>query len=1011
MKNTMYKKKIKSCILRYMIVIIGVILLTLMTSCTIFDFGDKDQVLYVPSLNPNSPIRLEKVAFDYTNPTTGEWAVYYDETVNMAVNAEETFYIVIDYLNKSALSINNVVVTDSENGRVTYTSKEFADSSTPLQTRIPIAIKDTASKTITYKVEKIHFNYNSQVIAMKMDNVDIPELKINLNPKFKLVIDNQNGSGTVTVDMNYKDSLNKVLPAVTGNADDPDAPKKEGGWVFIGYYTKPKGLGEQVKSTDKYYFWKNVTLYAHYDRLFTFTVKSASEYGMAPIKDTYIDPITNIVTEKTYDRFAIITRKTNTGDLQTTLNLLDTIIDDSGRECAIVEIGDGAFSNTRLVNTVVIGKYVVRIGRNAFNGSRMDRVVFPDNGRLEIIDEKAFYGTVNLGKSSILPFTLPRTVKYLGDRCFESSAWAYMVPEGDTFARNTLTIYPNIEHIGDWCFVGSQFEGVEFAPGVKFRHDAVKGQKYVETINGQQVEAPSDYYLGWCLFKSSPNIKRFRTRASEGKSDGLQYVSPGMFDLLSANSDKDAGLVSVELAEGLVKIGRAAFYWQKKLKGITLPDTLQDICSENARFGPNETFGTSKEKSEYGAFESCETLSTVTFGLNSQLKVLGANAFRNNRALRSISFETKVFEQFGDAPFQGCDLLTEVYFKFDGSIPAPRPINDYKRGALSLRKEGADFFYPVMPFKVFVPGSAVDGFRVKLAEYASDESKKTMQVFATEMIKEIRDGDNRIIAKMALEKVTINQIEGWNMGYFFSTSANVIVPDKYEDFNIIKIGAYAFNRDVEVVTLSQYTMEIANYAFKDCTKLRHINFGNEYDPNGVNLQLGRNSLQKIGIQAFAYTSLKYFISGVNLKLIDNEAFYSCRSLEFVDLKLSQELTFINTGAFNGCRGLRYVRLPVNLNALSDAIFANNVSLVALVVMNPNVTNFFPSANSTYFTGVSSGAITTYCASEEARQAISKANYLPSQLAGKITYNSGNPSPAPADVLPGFYSDDIAYQNT
>ena len=148
-----------------------------------------------------------------------------------------------------------------------------------------------------------------------------------------------------------------------------------------------------------------------------------------------------------------------------------------------------------------------------------------------------------------------------------------------------------------------------------------------------------------------------------------------------------------------------------------------------------------------------------------------------------------------------------------------------------------------------------------------------------------------------------------------------------------------------------------------------------------------------------------------MKLIDNEAFYSCRSLEFVDLKLSQELTFINTGAFNGCRGLRYVRLPVNLNALSDAIFANNVSLVALVVMNPNVTNFFPSANSTYFTGVSSGAITTYCASEEARQAISKANYLPSQLAGKITYNSGNPIPAPADVLPGFYSDDIAYQNT
>lgn len=987
-----------------------VLMLLTLSSCWLTE-GD-DEVIIAPQINPVSLPRVEKILADYTDyNANNERKIYSDNKSTMAVNKGDNVYFVVDLINKSGVTFNKAIISGGGVEKEIY-AKDFDSSTTPTQLRIKWEITETTSGLSKYVIKKLYYNAGSLVNSLELyeDNVTFT---LNVNPTFSLRINEQNGSNPASRQVTYKQSLEDVLSAVTNKADDTSCPRKVGGWVFKGYFTKPNGLGMQVKQEDIFYFWADTTLYAYYDRLYNFTVKTCKEYGIDPIEDVTVDPVTHLETPETYDKVAIITKKTTTGDLQNTLEIYDTIIDDEGNVLPIVEIGSGAFDNTVSLRRLVIGKFVMKICDRAFHRSNMTTITFAKDGRLTYIGDEAFYGTSKLALNQLTAMTLPETVTYLGDQCFYESGWSYSLARGDITARQTLSIYSNLTHIGDKCFVKTGFTAVEFYPGVLFRPDAVKGQNYQTGVDEDEnpVYAPSDYYLGWCLFKNCHDLTTFNTRADDGVSNGLKYVSDGMFDILTMEDKSNAGLTRVSLAEGLIKIGKGAFHYQTKLKSITLPKSLEDICSDNSINGPNGKFpGDSNEKSEYGSFEDCTSLASVFFTEGSQLKVLGCNAFRNCRLLETIRFPSKVLEKFGDAPFQGCSLLTEVYFDFDNTIPIPTPITGYKRGALTARSDGADLFYPIMSFKVFVGENVVDEFRKQLKLHASSETKKNLQVFANEMVHELKDKSGTVYAKVALEEVTVGEISGWSMGYYSSTNTVVVVPDTYNNKNIIQIGAFAFSKQVESVTLGQFTMKISDFAFKECSKLETLHFGNEYKGT-VNQEIGRNALQELGTEAFYGTAIRYFIGGTNLKTLGNEVFFSCLSLQFVDLKKCGNLKQLGTGVFNNCRGLEYVRLPENVDNIEDATFANNYELKAVVVESTTVgTSFFPKAIDTYFSGVGLNTVTVYTRSQSSCDAIANSKFLVEQLVrpGAILYSPNTfraLTPDPDEILPSLYCTD------
>ncbi|MDD4316194.1 MAG: leucine-rich repeat protein [Clostridia bacterium] len=938
-----------------------VIMLLALSSCN--PAGNEPVV--APKLDITSPPRIERINPDYFNYETNKNEVYKDteEGVVMPVTSGEKVYIVIDYVNPSNLKINKVQLT-GDGQQFEILSKDFQEGSDSNQTKIEFEI-GAGEGPATYTISKIYYNLGGQVLSMTL-NQDYVDLDVVVDPQFRLKLDFQNydartetGGESKTIDIVYDQSLSEIIPSLSNQSTHENTPTKQGGWSFRGYYTLPGGEGSPINNTASYYFWQNVTLYAYYERLYEFTLSNAT-YPITYKEDGET---------KTYTKFATITKKTSAGDAQEVLEIFDTIADDNG-VYPIVAIGDSAFDKTFTLRTLKIGKHVKTIGKYAFESSKVINVEFHPLGALEKIDERAFMGTLNLGTGTA-GFTLPATVKFLGDRCFDSSGWGKTMARGETQVGTKLIIYPEMTHIGNWCFVGTRFTEVIFMPGVKFKVDAVSGTNYTEEIGGESVTADSDYYLGWCLFKSTESIKKFSTLSDGDVANGLEIIPDGMLDIKSYGDEQNVGLTYLNLAEGLKKIGKGAFHYQKLLTSVTLPDTLEDLGGDNALNGPGQVFLNTKEKSEYGAFAECSSLATVNFkdGDGSQLKVIGASAFYNNRVLRSFEIKSKILEFYGDGPFQGCDMLTEVYFGNDNQTIVPQPLN-YQRGFPSFRDPEADFFYSMQSFKVFVNDIIVDEIRVSLLIGASDVISRSLPVYSYDMIKNFDNGKRAV-----LEEIAISGRQGWSMGYYLGEEKDIRLPDGFDGIDILKIGSYAFNADIETVQLPENIMIIAAYAFSGCKNLREVIYGN-IDP--IMGQSGRDTLQEIGNNAFFNTAITSFTGGINLKLIDKEAFYSCKELVWVDLKLCKDSGFkIDTGVFNRCSKLKYVRLPTSYNRMADATFANCTALKYMVLENSNpLSTMFGDITTQFQSGISSNFIDVYVPSEAAIDNYSGLENLP-----------------------------------
>ena len=471
--------------------------------------------------------------------------------------------------------------------------------------------------------------------------------------------------------------------------------------------------------------------------------------------------------------------------------------------------------------------------------------------------------------------------------------------------------------------------------------------------------------------------------------------------MFSHSTIPNVGLTTVVLAEGLKRIGKGAFHYQKLLTAIYLPATLEDICGDNKLNGQKNFEGTRNEKSEYGAFAECHALETVTFADNSQLKVIGCDAFYNNRKLKEIHIKSKVLEYYGDGPFRGCEKLTMVTFDFDNDEKIPEPLT-YNR----LIRKGADFFYgfsdPNQSFKVFVKDNVLEGFRESFGTYASETMQRKLPIFCEEMKVILKDELNQEIGKMYLEKTNsvLDGIEGWKLVYITVKSAEVVIPDEHDGKRIVTIGPYAVDKEVQSVRLPKFTSRIDDYAFYDCKQLSEITFG-DILPRPGGEEDGIGNLKEIGEQAFYSTAIAYFVGGHNLDTIGANAFWNCKSLVWVDLGASKIVDKLGTAAFWQCTSLKYVRLPSTFEHMADSTFAGCKALRYMVFKNdnPNSSLNVPEQHTDIFRGSAEGVITAYVPTSDAVGRYNELMNLPPQLEGSFICD-----PHKSDLKPTDFHD-------
>ena len=110
-----------------------------------------------------------------------------------------------------------------------------------------------------------------------------------------------------------------------------------------------------------------------------------------------------------------------------------------------------------------------------------------------------------------------------------------------------------------------------------------------------------------------------------------------MFEYTGVDCSVPKDITSVQIKEGVQKIGDRAFYNCRSLDSITLPSTVIDIGND--------------------AFNGCSNLREVI--LNDGLKKIGEQAFYNCSSLESIKLPSTLVEIGSDA-FESCSDLREV---------------------------------------------------------------------------------------------------------------------------------------------------------------------------------------------------------------------------------------------------------------------------------------------------------------------------------------------------------------
>ena len=394
----------------------------------------------------------------------------------------------------------------------------------------------------------------------------------------------------------------------------------------------------------------------------------------------------------------------------------------------------------------------------------------------------------------------------------------------------------------------------------------------------------------------------------------------------------NTAITSVVLPDGITSIGENAFNGCESLTSVTFGKN-----SQLSSIGPGafnycyslESITIPESVTNIGsdAFYYCYGLRSVTFGENSQLTSIGEGAFNWCESLESITIPASV-TSIGEWAFVECYRLVEVWNLSKLNITAGSEDNGYVAYYAKRVETEPSESYVYTDENGYV--IYYDGKVKALINYTGNETKLTIPDDITELNCFALSDCYNITSVTFGENSQLTSIGDGAFNWCESLES-ITIPDSVTS---IGEGAFCCCAKLTSITIPDGVKSIGNHAFEGCTALESITI-----PDSV-LNIGDSafaectalesitipdSVLSIGYSAFeGCTALKNItIPGSVLSIGDN-AFKECTALE--SATISEGVKSIGDNAFLNCTNLVNVSLPDSLTSISFNTFDDRANL-------------------------------------------------------------------------------------
>ena len=540
----------------------------------------------------------------------------------------------------------------------------------------------------------------------------------------------------------------------------------------------------------------------------------------------------------------------------------------------ITKIGEKAFYQFNLLKSITIPKSVVTIDYNAFvNCDKLESVVFEQDSQLETIGECAFFGC-----SALNNIIIPETVVTIGANAFNGcSAMTdiYMSadPNKTGFSWEDSGVNDFIKPAGSRttkCHVLGKYLAdykAKFATGedTDINVTFVAGGKCGDNATFELTDTDDDGI--------------FDKLTINGTGAMYDYIFDAENNSLTTPWSEQRDIIkTVEIANGITKIGEKAFYQFNLLKSITIPKSVKTIGN--------------------GAFRYCKELKSAVFEQGSQLETIDEYAFSHCEALNNIIIPETVVT-IGANAFYICKAMTDIYMSADPN-----------KDGFSWEDSGVnDFIKPAgsRTTKCHVPMKYLADYKAKYARSRASDINVTF-------VSDNQCGDN---AWYEFDNQTGKLTIGGSGAMWDYNIADNKSPwsEQWEKIKSIEIASGI--------------TKIGNYAFYNFSKVTSVSFGEG------------SELETIGNGAFENNnSLKSITIPKGVETIDEYAFCSCARLESVVFEQGSQLKTIDEFAFRYCHALNNLIIPGTVVTINkDAFYSCDSMTNIYISADPNKEGF------------------------------------------------------------------------